>query len=1041
MKLTKSALSMLLQAYRAILKASYMRGLAGAAVLTAGIFSMAASAAAISVTADNLHEFISAHEEGNTSNDLSFAAEDAYQAGTIHNTAVNISGTFNIADYEFTSPGADIPQGADNAKVVSGFNAAGVDVNGDYPLQDETVVIANAAVNLQENTSFTGIDYNYGDAGSGRTYFLAAGVWDGGSGGSSINISNAAVNVAPGVKLDTVQLAGAVFDMDSRADLNGQAVNGTVAGSINFADAAADQATVVNNAYIAAACAEEDDITADIQDDLTVNGSVYVGQNVTITGLDYEADADRDHDIVIGAYNLLGGAANGSVVINGSIKNAQVGAAAGTDSDINGSVVIGESGALIMDNQILEGDNSTTVEGIPSGKYQDMQLSAVSSSGKGGTLVGNVEIYGQYGSTDAVHAADIRLMDTEYFEHASAVLVINQSAETAAKSKIAAVNVFDISSHENEDGVGGNSMPFTAENSINSTAEVNVTIDGHSKVETLNLMYIGSNSVYAGTLDGTVTVGQDASVDTINGIAAEGSLADAFAGNNNVIRQDYHIYGTVNTLNVFGADSAAAGGAAGASRFSALTASFDSERPQIVTSINLYNTSLANLNAAAETGVDSVVNINSTGNSEISTIANGTQIGAVAVDAVGADPSKALLTVNNGLTADSITITTNGQQLDNAINAGANEIKTSSLTVKANTFVQNTYSKDDGSEFSLGQQVAVDSDLEVSYYTQDSADPLLLAEQSGITMFQRTTAGAKILAEAMAGTAALINQGAEFVAADGLDAAAAAAARSAGHNSAFGALQAGYNEYATGSEVDLTSVTGVAGFAKGFSFGNDMLTAAVFLDLGSGSSDLYAGGYDGDADHEYYGIGAAVRYAFESGFFLDGSLRGGRTETDFNGRMDGTDIDYDSDAEYFGAHIGAGFVFDLTDSLTLTPYVRGTYSYIGDDSVHTADGSSLDLDSINAFGLQAGADLGYELNDLLTLKGGLGYIGVWNGDADGEVENLSIDTASIEGNTGMARIGLQLAPQGSGFSLNIGAGGYAGDRKGGMGSLMVNYAF
>ena len=131
----------------------------------------------------------------------------------------------------------------------------------------------------------------------------------------------------------------------------------------------------------------------------------------------------------------------------------------------------------------------------------------------------------------------------------------------------------------------------------------------------------------------------------------------------------------------------------------------------------------------------------------------------------------------------------------------------------------------------------------------------------------------------MAGTAALINQGAEFVAADGLDAAAAAAARSAGHNSAFGALQAGYNEYATGSEVDLTSVTGVAGFAKGFSFGNDMLTAAVFLDLGSGSSDLYAGGYDGDADHEYYGIGAAVRYAFESGFFLDGSLRGGRTET------------------------------------------------------------------------------------------------------------------------------------------------------------------
>lgn len=47
MKQTHNALSMLLKAYRSVFKAAYMKGIASAVILTAGLAAGAANAAAI----------------------------------------------------------------------------------------------------------------------------------------------------------------------------------------------------------------------------------------------------------------------------------------------------------------------------------------------------------------------------------------------------------------------------------------------------------------------------------------------------------------------------------------------------------------------------------------------------------------------------------------------------------------------------------------------------------------------------------------------------------------------------------------------------------------------------------------------------------------------------------------------------------------------------------------------------------------------------------------------------------------------------------
>ena len=127
--------------------------------------------------------------------------------------------------------------------------------------------------------------------------------------------------------------------------------------------------------------------------------------------------------------------------------------------------------------------------------------------------------------------------------------------------------------------------------------------------------------------------------------------------------------------------------------------------------------------------------------------------------------------------------------------------------------------------------------------------------------------------------------------------------------------------------------------------------------------------------------------------------------------------------------------------MSLTPYARYTFSWLDSDSVTLDNGMDYHIDSITAHGVQAGVDFDLKLTDLMAFNTGLGYMGVWNGDADSDLENISVSSPSIEGNTGFAKVGLRIAPQGSGFSCDLGATGYAGDRKGGSDSVILNYAF
>lgn len=300
----------------------------------------------------------------------------------------------------------------------------------------------------------------------------------------------------------------------------------------------------------------------------------------------------------------------------------------------------------------------------------------------------------------------------------------------------------------------------------------------------------------------------------------------------------------------------------------------------------------------------------------------------------------------------------------------------------------------------------------------------------------------KTLSEAFLGSVAFVNQGAEFIADEGLNAAVRAAQGASGFT-AFGAIHGGKSRYETGSHVDLRGTSLAAGAAG--RVGGALI--AGFVEAGWASSDSHVNGARGDADHDYYGVGAALRYDFSTPFYLEGSVRAGSASTDFDGAFGNASAHFESDAFYASAHLGGGYVFKL-DPVQLDLYGRYTVTYLDNDDtdIGTGYGETLSMSSATAHALRIGGRLTGDFSETTSWKVGAAYEHVFDGDAEADIlfggSAAALDVPSLSGNTGILELGLSVKPSAaSPWTADIGVKGYVGDRRGAAGSISVLYAF
>lgn len=299
----------------------------------------------------------------------------------------------------------------------------------------------------------------------------------------------------------------------------------------------------------------------------------------------------------------------------------------------------------------------------------------------------------------------------------------------------------------------------------------------------------------------------------------------------------------------------------------------------------------------------------------------------------------------------------------------------------------------------------------------------------------------KTLAEAQLGSVAFVAQGAEFVADEGMRSIRAAAKE--GSFTAFGAMAGGYNRYETGSHVDVEGFSLAVGTAGRI----DNLTLAGFVEAGWASSESHVASTEADADHDYYGVGAAMRYDFQSPFYLDGAVRLGQISTEFDGSYGTGTAKYDADGLYATAHIGAGYVFDLTPDVKLDAYGRYLLSYVeGDDVTLESDAKerfSMDDTTTHAVRLGARLEGAFQTFDWYA---GLAYEHVFDGKAEGELKfagaTAALDAPSLKGDNAIVDLGFTMKPEANGpWTIGVSLKGYAGDRRGGTGSVNVLYTF
>ncbi len=311
----------------------------------------------------------------------------------------------------------------------------------------------------------------------------------------------------------------------------------------------------------------------------------------------------------------------------------------------------------------------------------------------------------------------------------------------------------------------------------------------------------------------------------------------------------------------------------------------------------------------------------------------------------------------------------------------------------------------------------------------------------------------KAYAEGRTATLAFVNQGTDLIINQGMGSAIAATSGPGFQFNAFAAGSGGWNRYNTGSHVDVSGASMLAGLAIGNDAGPGRITAGLFFEGGWGNYNSYNSfsnyaPVDGAGDTNYYGGGLLGRYdltggAF-SGLYFDASARLGNADADFSTgdiRYNGNKANFDSGSTYWGAHAGLGYQWNFSEKAMLD--ISGKFIWTrqnGDNiSVHEDQVRFSDADSLRT---RLGGCFYYALNEYATPYAGAYWEHEFDGKQHSSVNNINIAAPSLKGDTGIAELGITITPvKNSPFSMNLAVQGYAGVREGITGSLQLKFKF
>lgn len=352
-----------------------------------------------------------------------------------------------------------------------------------------------------------------------------------------------------------------------------------------------------------------------------------------------------------------------------------------------------------------------------------------------------------------------------------------------------------------------------------------------------------------------------------------------------------------------------------------------------------------------------------------------------------------------------------------------------------------------GSGIKVGSTIKQDITTNVEVSVDDSGSTeKLIATVSGAL----ATDEASAINSGMLGGLAFNLQGADLIAREGMEAAVRSAQLDNNH-AVFAALTRSSLDYGA---VDVDGTNMLAGLAWRSTTGAGSMTYGVFAEHGDGSYDTYANingtSLHGEGDTDYTGGGILARMDFngsENGHgYLEASGRVGNADTDYtnSGLRDayGRAASYSTDATYYGAHIGAGYVQKLDEKSSIDWYGKLLWARLEGGSADLSTGEHLTFDDADSLRLRIGGRWNYAASDFVSYYAGLGYEYEFDGEASGFTNGLALGDEDLTGGSGVAELGISFKPsKNSPFSLELELAGFTGEREGFRGGVEAVYTF
>ena len=306
-------------------------------------------------------------------------------------------------------------------------------------------------------------------------------------------------------------------------------------------------------------------------------------------------------------------------------------------------------------------------------------------------------------------------------------------------------------------------------------------------------------------------------------------------------------------------------------------------------------------------------------------------------------------------------------------------------------------------------------------------------------------------------SAALMDEGADFVAGEGIDRALQASQCLPGEPcgaKAFVAVNGGYSTYKAGTTFDMSYGNMLAGIARQCKIGPVGYLAGVFFETGLGRFHSEyepddSRSIDSEGHDYYYGVGALAKVFLNrdllKGLYAEGSIRYGLMMGDWQShdiQADGQTADWDGRAPYLTAHGGLGYMWDVTDNVTADVYAKYFWGHLwGDDG--TICGQQFEFDDIYSSRVRTGARLNFKKDETFSWYLGAAWEHQFDAKSSGSLYGYDVPSTDLRGNTAIAEAGVFFKPAAdSDFSFILGTTGYFGEKREGVtGHLQVRYDF